>query len=239
MDNNNYLKYIEQYGWAVMLVEKTNYLPSFAYTIGLWRNYKHPELISFGLSIATLHDIINVAAEMVAKGQTLVAQKQYNDFFENGFSQFIKVDEQNIGDYLGYAIDFYQTKKIPVLQLVWTDRNNKFPWETDYEQTFIYRQPLLDRNVDFKFREAPNTTTFTTKQWLEQNKPILTVVHDYDGNWQFLTNDQLSTDARIVALQELIQRDKTLNEVFNLDYGEKAERTSIGCNWIRSVIEDK
>jgi hypothetical protein len=37
------------------------------------------------------------------------------------------------------------TDDFPALQFVWTDRNNKFPWETG----FAYRQPLPDRNADF------------------------------------------------------------------------------------------
>lgn len=28
------------------------------------------------------------------------------------------------------------------MQLIWTDRNNKFPWDTDFEEGFIYKQPL-------------------------------------------------------------------------------------------------
>ncbi|MDR0265416.1 MAG: hypothetical protein LBJ04_19525 [Sphingobacterium sp.] len=31
-------------------------------------------------------------------------------------------------------------------------------------------------------------TTFTTRQWIEESKPILRVVHDNDGDWQFLTS---------------------------------------------------
>lgn len=30
-------------------------------------------------------------------------------------------------------------------------------------------------------------------------------------------------------------KDRTLNDVFNLDYGEQAEREFIGGQWIRSV----
>jgi hypothetical protein len=36
-----------------------------------------------------------------------------------------------------------------------------------FDEEFIYRQPLLDRNADFKFREADNLAVFTTRQWIE------------------------------------------------------------------------
>jgi hypothetical protein len=161
---------IEKYGLTVIMIEGTDYLPSFAYSIGLWKKFGHPELISFGLTTKTLHAIINLAADIVKSGQKLQTEKIYTDFFETGKSEFITVDKRNIRAYFGYAIDFYNSADLPALQLVWTDRHDKFPWDNGFEEEFIYRQPLLDRNADFKFREPKNLATFTTKQWLEFHK---------------------------------------------------------------------
>lgn len=46
-------------------------------------------------------------------------------------------------------------------------------------------------------------------------------------------------DVRVVALEQLVLRDKTLNEVFNLDYDEEAERDSIGGQWRRRKVENE
>jgi hypothetical protein len=225
---------IEKFGWSVIIVEATDYLPSFAYTVGLWKNYKHPEVISFGLTAKTLHLVLNNAGDIVKSGRRMEIGKIYDDFFESGDTLFLKVDSRNIEDYFGQAINFYKIKEFQAIQLVWTDRNNKFPWENNYEKEFEFRQPLLDRNADFKFKEEKNLAVFTTRQWLELNKPILRVVHDIDGDWQFLTGDQMPKDIKIVALEQMILKDKTLNQVFDLDYGEEAEREYIGENWKRS-----
>lgn len=228
---------IEKYGLTVIMLEATDYLPSFAYSIGLWEKYKHPEIISFGLTLKTLHAIINDVGDLIKHGQIIEIGKTYPDIFNNGRAEFINVDKKNLGNYFGYAIDFYNSKEFPALQLVWTDRNDKFPWETNFEEEFIYKQPLLDRNADFKFREAKNLATFTTRQWLELKSPIIHVVHDEDGDWQFLTGDQVLEDAIIVSLEQLILRDKTLNEVFDLEYGEEARRDFIGGKWTRTKVE--
>jgi hypothetical protein len=238
INDNKFSADIEKFGWTVLLLEATDYLPSFAYTVGLWKNYKHPEIISFGLTTKTLHLIINDAGEIAKAGQVVEVGKTYNDFFENSDSQFVNVDNRNITDYFGQAINYYNTKDFPAIQLVWTDRNNKFPWDKDYETEFEFRQPLLDRNTDFKFREAKNLGIFTTRQWLELDKPILCVIHDNEGDWQFLTGDQMPEDAKFVALEQITLKDKTLNEVFNLDYGEEAEREFIGGQWTRTKTED-
>lgn len=226
-------RHVETYGLSVIIIEATNYLPSFAYSIGLWQKFKHPEIICFGLTTRTLHVIINDVARLVKEGQAIQIDKIYNDVFENGRAEFLRVDDRNLSDYFGTAIDFYNSKDFPALQLVWTDRNDKFPWESGFEEEFIYKQPLLDRNADFRFREVKNLATFTTRQWIEERKPILRAIHEEDGDWQFLTGDQLPGDIRIVALEQLVLRDKTLNEVFDLDYGESAEREFIGGQWTR------
>jgi len=236
-NNERTISDIEKYGLTVILVEATDYLPSFGYSIGLWQRFKHPEIISFGLTVNTLQGIINNAADIVKEGRTIKIGPSYSEIFEGADAKFIEVDNRNLYDYFGTAIDFYNSDKFPALQLVWTDRNNKFPWESGFEEEFLIKQPLLDRNADFKFREATNTAAFTTRQWLEDRKPILHVVHDNDGDWQFLTGDQMPDDIKIVALEQLISRDKTLNEVFDLGYGEEAIRDNVGGKWKRQKVE--
>ena len=239
IDENKLISDIESYGWTVLLVEATDYLPSFAYTVGLWKNYNHPEIICLGLTTSTLHSILNIGGELVKDGQSLQVNRDYDDFFNSGTAQFIQVDPRNLTDYFGYAIWFNNTNNFPALQLVWTDRNNKYPWDKDFEEEFVYLQSLLDRNSKFKFREEKNLAVFTTRQWIEERKPILRVVHNEDGAWQFLTGDQMPEDIKIVALERIILSDPTLNDAFNLDYGEEAERIFIGDKWIRNSSKDK
>jgi hypothetical protein len=164
--------------------------------------------------------------------------KTYVEIFKDSKASFLKVDQRNIGDYFGVALNYYKNGPFEALELIWTDRNDRFPWEEYFEEEFRFKQPLLDRNADFKFPEPKNLTSFTARQWMEEQKPILRVVHDHDGHWQFLTGDQLPEDIRTVALTELILKDNTLNELFDLDYGEAAEREFIGGQWSRSKLEN-
>jgi hypothetical protein len=62
-------------------------------------------------------------------------------------------------------------------------------------------------------------------------------VHDGDGDWQFLTGDQMPEDAILVALEQMTIKDKTLNEVFDLEYGQAAAREFIGGKWIRENVD--
>src|SRR5690606_16004556 len=120
--------------------------------------------------------------------------------------QFIEVNENNISDYFGYAIEYYGSKHFPAIQLIWPDHHNKFPWGKEFEVDLLYRQPLLDRNTDLKFFEDKNLGVFTTKQFIEGNLPIVRVTHDEEGDWQFLTKDAELTEAKIVHLLYIINK---------------------------------
>jgi hypothetical protein len=220
------------------MVNPTSYLPSFSYSIGLWQTFKHPEIICFGLPSDLGHAIINDVAKIIKNGERIEVGKNYNNIFNDSRAEFLNVAPGNVSDYFKAAINYYSNNNFPALQLVWTDRNNLFPWEEGFEEVFTYKQPLLDRNADFKFREPKNLATFTTRQWLELGEPILRVVHDSDGDWQFLTGGQMPEDIRLVALEQLIFKDITLNEVFNLNYGEEAERDFAGGAWSRGKVEN-
>ena len=229
---------IEKYGLTVIILEATEYLPAFAYSIGLWKTFKHPEIICLGLTTKNLHALINDVAELIKQGQIITSNKIYDNFFNNSDTQFVKVDKSYLTHYFGTAINYYNSEQFPALQFVWTDRKNKYPWDIDFEEEFKYRQPLLDRSVDFKFREEKNLGIFTTRQWLELDQPILRVIHDGDGDWQFLTNDQMPDDIKLVALEQMTLKDITLNEIFDLGYGEEAERKFLGAEWTRAITQD-
>lgn len=230
---------VEKHGWFVAKFKATNYQPSFAYTIGLWKNFGHPELIVFGLGINSLQGLLNAIGEYIQKGESIEAGKYYDDFIDGHLSTFLEVHPSSIKDYFGYGMWFNEYKEFKALQMVWPDRQNHFPWDEEAEQNFRFTQPLLDRNHSFKFPEEKNLAVFTNKQHLEENKPILYVIHEEDGDWQFLTGDELSeSDAKVVALEQMVKRDPSLNELFNLERGEEAERSSLQAKWIRNKIID-
>ena len=209
---------IVKYGFGVIIVPQTNYLPSFAYTVGLWKSYKHPELISLGLPIDILHTMLNtVVFEIIKKEKLIEIGRNYHDILEKYPVQFLTVDKRNIPDYFGQAISYYQTVDFPALQLIWPDDKGIFPYESD-------------------FREDKLCPVFTTSAWLENQQPIVDVIHDKEGHWFFLPLGE--PDWKLVSLEELIKVDPTLNDVFDLDYGECANREFVGGRWKRDIYEE-
>ena len=119
------------------MVSATNYCSSFAYSVGLTETYNHPEIICFGLPNNLGHEIINDVAKIIERGEVIVCGKKYEELFEKSSAKFINVDKKNIEDYFGVAIPYYENREFDAIQLIWTDKNDRFPWD-DFFKKNIY-----------------------------------------------------------------------------------------------------
>jgi hypothetical protein len=92
--------------------------------------------------------------------------------------------------------------------------------------------------LKWPFEDRRNTAVFTTRGIVEEGKPILFVTHDqHDGAWEFHTRKTVRlSEARIVALDEIMVRDPSIGEVADLPPGWSAIRDSITSPWKRQPI---
>ncbi len=230
---------IEQHGWFVAVFEATETLPSFAYTIGLYKNYQHAEIIVFGFNNVLAVQILNIVGDMVKSGIIFQNNVLNEAILEQHPVQFLEVHMAHYPEYFGYACSYYEnTADFPVLQLVWTDEKSKFPWEAEFNPTMLSRQRLLDVEVEFKFSEPKNIAVYTSRQVANEDYPVLEVYHDEEGDWQFLcgTTDN-PDDAIVYSLEAMLNKDKTLNDLFHLAVGYKAVRETFDSEWIITKIE--
>jgi hypothetical protein len=88
------------------------------------------------------------------------------------------------------------------------------------------------------FRDGRNTAVFTTRDFLEEGKPILLVTHDQDdGTWQFHTGETFpASEAKVAALDEIIFRDPSIVELADLPLGWSAIRDTTTSPWKRQPI---
>ncbi|WP_324674952.1 DUF4262 domain-containing protein [Hymenobacter sp. GOD-10R] len=229
---------VDKYGWHIALFEADTATPAFAYTIGLWKNFQHPEVITFGLPLPAMHALLSGAAELVKGNQPLALATDNFDFLDGLPVQFRRVEEENLGDYLGYARWYYNFEQFPAIQLLWPDEQSKYPWDAEHDERYKFSQPLLEHKLDFKFFEERNTAVFVAQQVFKENKPILRVRHDEeDGAWQFLTDAPATTDTiMLVALEQVVKHDPTINALFDLPTGQSAFREFVGGDWKRVEV---
>jgi hypothetical protein len=72
-----------------------------------------------------------------------------------------------------------------------------------------------------------------------QERPILLVTHETDGDWQFLcggTDHHDPDDLFYLHLYHMLDADPTLHDVGDLHLGWEAERVDAASGWIRTKI---
>ena len=228
----NILKDIEEHRINIAYVESDGYNPRFGYSIGLYKEFDHPELIIIGLGPEATGSIISNVKNEIEKGTKFLEGINYPDFLIDLPIQFVEVQKEYYPDYLGYA-GWYNDNSInfPTLQIVWPDKQGIFPWDLAFNKNFKFKQPLLDRNTEFKFLEERSLGVFTSSEVLD-GETIKYVYHNEDGDWQFHSEQEPDlNNAKLVCLEELVKGDPTLNEIYYLNYGESAERSGIGEKW--------
>lgn len=92
---------------------------------------------------------------------------------------------------------------------------------------------LSDRLIDTINNALENKRpVYSCSHVIDESQPILYVLHDEDGDWQFLCGQTHETiDARVVALEEIIKFDSTIRDIIFLKEGQAAERGSIDDDW--------
>ncbi|MEC7755367.1 MAG: DUF4262 domain-containing protein [Bacteroidota bacterium] len=223
---------IQEHGVHIAYVDTDGYTPRFGYSIGLYKEFNHPELIIIGLPPESIGVIINEVKSEIEKGTIYIEDVRYTGFLCGYPIQFVRVSPSYYQDYVGFA-GWYNDSSFdfPLLQVVWPDKEHHFPWDDDFNPRLKFQQPLLDRNEDFKFLEERNLGVYTTSDVLE-GALIRFVYHNADGDWQFHSGNKPNLEqARLVCLNELVKLDPSLNEIYYLNYGEWAERSTAGSEW--------
>jgi len=90
--------------------------------------------------------------------------------------------------------------------------------------------------TDWLFDQAPNVAALTTRQVLDEELPILVVIHyAEDHSWAFLCGTTAAeSDGRVIGMRSAIRLDPTLSTIADLPPGWKATRTSVGEPWHRA-----
>lgn len=80
--------------------------------------------------------------------------------------------------------------------------------------------------------ENRNKAVLTTRYVVKNNSPVVTVIYDKDGDWQFLSAEEIDeSDAVVLSMKEMIKHDDTLYNIPELKCGQSAVRENIHSPW--------
>lgn len=128
------MEQVEERGFTTMgiMPRKGSEGPAWAYTIGFWHSYKHPELVIADFDVRIAHLAFLGAAKRLARGEKIVGLVE--GLIEGGppfKTKPMSWTETTMGA-LGSGLAFYQVRKDPAAlflarQLLWQDKEGRFP----------------------------------------------------------------------------------------------------------------
>lgn len=116
---------------------------SFAFTVGLYKNYKHPEIVVTAIGGQQAGDLLNLLAERIKAGTRFRVGHIYEADDELRRSTYITVKKKRYEEYLGTAIGYYRGSDFPAIQRVSADAAGLFPWEEGCDPNLRLHQKLL------------------------------------------------------------------------------------------------
>lgn len=145
-------RFLTKPGWMIQAVAPAVGQPSdtspFAYTVGLWHNYNHPEILVSGWPMTLAQWVLNELGRRVRDGDRLQPGIHHDDVLqpaEPGIVmpvQFVWVDPPHYRDWRPFVMIYGRNPAIDLLQMVWPDRVGKLPWDDGYDGTGFHQDLL-------------------------------------------------------------------------------------------------
>jgi hypothetical protein len=229
------VRHVRKTGWSVAMIAGE---VEFAYTIGVWHTFRRPEVVMFGLDGEGMAHWLNAC---VRRGRDHGWPAEGEEFpgVLDGFPVQLRPVHASWDDALfGSAWRFYQGVTVPVVQLVWPDRNGLWPWQEEATITCRTRQasawlPVAEHPAGgwrlvgemqpgFPFHDGADTYALTSSALLEGSRPLTRIVY-HDGRFDVL--DERGYDADDLCwgfLGELVRRHPDLASFADLTDGQAA-----------------
>jgi len=233
-------------GWSVVSVPAEGPRPPYAFTVGLWHSFAHAEASLFGRDEDEMVRWLDIVAGEVKTGRVLLPDRLGDDVIGD-VEVFPRPALASWHRHLfAAALTFYRGEPVPMLQLVWPDPDGVLPWEPGCAEHCLTLQPRLwDRATaapvpdGWPFPVSPDALVLTTKAVAFDGAPVIGVVHDEEGEWQFLDDPAVDMkDLTIVHLAHVVARRPELTGIADLPGGFETWLDS-GGQWQRDPLDDE
>ncbi|WP_432846100.1 DUF4262 domain-containing protein [Amycolatopsis sp. CA-161197] len=138
-------EHIADPGWGLLAIPEDEVSAGWTFTVGLWHSFRVPELAVVGLEPGPGMRLLNLIGEQVAAGRRPAAGAELDDVLESGRLALRPVDEGWHGVFFGTAQGFYRATRpvVRFLQVLWPDREGRFPEQDEFAPDLALRQPQL------------------------------------------------------------------------------------------------
>lgn len=108
--------------------------PCFSYSVGLFKNYAHAEIIVIGLRQELAQTLLNNMAWDIKNGKIFTTSQFHADVLDDFLCYFGDVPQTYYEEYVGWDLWFYEGFDFPLIQCIYPTVKGKFPWENDFPE---------------------------------------------------------------------------------------------------------
>jgi hypothetical protein len=140
---NRITEQIGKHGWAVSGIHGDDRMPPWSYSVGMWLTCQSAELVVCGPPVQNAAGLINAVGARVADGEEIGPGDVLDDICPARLTLRPVDMSWRLTSMFAVSDEFYGFVRPPYLQVVWADRNGRFPWEPRFQASFEGLQPLL------------------------------------------------------------------------------------------------
>jgi hypothetical protein len=118
--------------------------PPYCYTVGLTQSRMHPEVLIAGLSAQIAHDLLAAIIKRIPDGGQLPVDEPISEIAN--MPLVLKRMSPKNALIANIARVFYDDK-FEMLQMVWPDKNGRFPWQRGYHRRHNKEQAHYWRSI--------------------------------------------------------------------------------------------
>lgn len=122
----NIIANVRTYDFHIVAIRAEKDTPQFFYTIGLYYQYQHPELLIMGMEVNAAHAILMNAYEFIKNGGTIAPWTTAQTLSIMPLKA-VPIHVSDYKQFLGFGMWFYRSLQgsrpdsFPAIQLVWSD----------------------------------------------------------------------------------------------------------------------
>ncbi|WP_344884692.1 DUF4262 domain-containing protein [Allokutzneria multivorans] len=224
---------VSRSGWCVLRIPGP---VDFTYTVGLWHSFRQPELVMFGLGGEDMQHWLNTCVEHCVEHGWPGEEVPFTGVIEGVPTQLRVVHRDWHDPLFGTAHRFYGVD-VPFRQVVWPDKDGRWPWDDAATTGCRTRQarawlPVSEHPAGgwrlvgqlepgFPFASGPDVWALTTRSVLNGVAP--TWVLNESGCFDVLDSRGYDADDLCLAyLGDLVLRHPDLLARADLDEGSAA-----------------
>lgn len=134
---------VAQWGWHVVQIAASHSAAAYAFSVGLFRTFDHPEVAVFGLAPDALRSALLRVGERVRGGDRFEPGDVAEGIVEGRTVAFRRIVPRHYAPFLGHAVWYHGGARFPALQGVWADGAGHFPWDRWFPRELRGVQPTL------------------------------------------------------------------------------------------------